>query len=269
MKCIGLLSLLFCIYTAKAQKNRYFPQEQLVLAPCEDAADLPNCTYDHIERKVFTFLGANKKRLKKFENDTIRCSATVIVDINGDINKNKSKFNIGPKNINPKLQKKLKNVFDTLSIIKVLFHKQNGTSKHFFDFNYAISKIGAELTLDLISNKNQYAGGVIEEVPIFPGCEDLDNQDSLLCFQKKMQDHIKNTFQYPELALKNGIQGKVAVVFVITKEGTIANIRTKGPDQLLEKEATRMVKLLPKIAPAKHNGVPVKVPFSIPIFFKL
>lgn len=109
---------------------------------------------------------------------------------------------------------------------------------------------------------------VVEEVPIFPGCKG-NNTELRNCFQKKMQEHLLKNFRYPELALEMGIHGKVFVIFNINKEGRISNIKTRGPDKLLEEEAIRIMNLLPKMEPGKQRGVPVKVPYSLPINFVL
>ena len=66
-----------------------------------------------------------------------------------------------------------------------------------------------------------------------------------------------------------GIQGRVFVQFVIDKDGSIVGVRTRGPDKNLEKEAQRIIGKLPKMTPGKQRGRPVRVPFSIPITFKL
>lgn len=108
---------------------------------------------------------------------------------------------------------------------------------------------------------------VIEDVPVFPGCEGASNKKD--CFQDKMQDHIKRNFRYPEIAQEMGIQGRVAVMFTIQKDGSIGDIRLRGPDKNLEAEALRIINKLPKMTPGKQRGRPVKVPFSIPITFKL
>jgi protein TonB len=66
-----------------------------------------------------------------------------------------------------------------------------------------------------------------------------------------------------------GIQGRVYVQFMISKDGTISSIRTRGPDKNLEKEAQRIIRKLPRMTPGKQRGRPVRVPFSIPITFRL
>lgn len=108
---------------------------------------------------------------------------------------------------------------------------------------------------------------VIEDVPIFPGCEGARNKKA--CFQEMIQKHIRKNFRYPEIAQEMGIQGRVNILFVIQKDGSIGNIRMRGPDKSLESEALRIIQKLPNMTPGKQRGRPVKVPFSIPITFKL
>ncbi len=108
---------------------------------------------------------------------------------------------------------------------------------------------------------------VIENVPIFPGCEKESNKRA--CFNKMIQKHISRNFRYPEIAQEMGVQGRVSVMFTIQKDGSIGNIRMRGPDKNLEKEAARIIGKLPKMTPGKQRGRAVRVPFSIPINFKL
>ena len=110
---------------------------------------------------------------------------------------------------------------------------------------------------------------VIEDVPIFPGCERVNKSERRNCFQDQMNKHIKRNFRYPEIAQEMGIQGRVYVNFIISKNGSITNIRMRGPDKNLEKEAERIIAKLPRMTPGKQRGRPVRVPFSIPITFRL
>ena len=110
---------------------------------------------------------------------------------------------------------------------------------------------------------------VIEDVPIFPGCEKVAKSQRRACFQEKMNKHIRKNFRYPEIAQEMGIQGRVYVNFIISKDGNITNVRMRGPDKNLEKEAARIISKLPKMTPGKQRGIPVRVPFSIPITFRL
>ncbi len=108
---------------------------------------------------------------------------------------------------------------------------------------------------------------VIEDVPVFPGCEGAD--DKRACFQEKMQKHIRKNFRYPEEAQEMGLQGKVYLQFTVQKDGNIGDLKMRGPHQILEREASRIVSKLPKMEPGKQRGEAVKVPFSIPITFRL
>jgi protein TonB len=110
---------------------------------------------------------------------------------------------------------------------------------------------------------------IIEDVPLFPGCENVAKSQRRKCFQEKIQKHIIKNFRYPEIAQEMGIQGRVFVQFIIGKDGNISGIRTRGPDKNLEKEANRIISKLPKMTPGKQRGRPVRVPFSIPVTFKL
>ena len=110
---------------------------------------------------------------------------------------------------------------------------------------------------------------VIEDVPLFPGCEKVAKSERRKCFQEQINKHIRKNFRYPEIAQEMGIQGRVYVNFIISKDGSITNIRMRGPDKNLEKEAKRIISKLPKMTPGKQRCRPVRVPFSIPISFRL
>lgn len=110
---------------------------------------------------------------------------------------------------------------------------------------------------------------VIEDVPIFPGCENVSKAERRDCFQDQMNKHIRKNFRYPEIAQEMGIQGRVYVNFIISKDGSITNIRMRGPDKNLEKEAERIISRLPNMTTGKQRGRAVRVPFSIPITFRL
>lgn len=110
---------------------------------------------------------------------------------------------------------------------------------------------------------------VIEDVPIYPGCEKVPKSQRRACFQEQINKHIRKNFRYPEIAQEMGIQGRVYVQFVIAKDGSITSVRMRGPDKNLEKEAARIISRLPKMTPGKQRGRAVRVPFSIPITFRL
>jgi len=111
---------------------------------------------------------------------------------------------------------------------------------------------------------------VIEDVPIYPGCENVAKSERRNCFQEQINKHINKNFRYPEIAQEMGIQGRVYMYFVIDKDGSITDIKiARSPDRNLGKEAERIINKLPKMTPGKQRGRPVRVPFSIPITFRL
>ncbi len=116
-------------------------------------------------------------------------------------------------------------------------------------------------------NETQVPFAVIDEIPIFPGCEDVE--DKRTCFNEMMQKHISKNFRYPLEAQEKGIQGRVNIIFAIGADGIVKNLRMRGPDALLENEAKRIIGLLPEMKPGKHKGKEVDVPYSIPISFRL
>ena len=107
----------------------------------------------------------------------------------------------------------------------------------------------------------------LSEVPVYPGCENIRNKTK--CLQENIQRHIVRNFKYPKEAKKNKIQGRVFVQFIVGTGGYVDIIKTRGPDVLLEKEAQRIISLLPKFKPGILNGKTVRVPFSMPIIFRL
>ena len=111
---------------------------------------------------------------------------------------------------------------------------------------------------------------IIDEFPVFPGCEDLKESKKRLCFQYQIKEHIRRNFRYPEIAQEKGIQGRVLVQFVLGKDGRVRGLSSSGTTSpALKQEAEIIISLLPKIKPAKKNGLRVVVPFSIPITFKI
>jgi periplasmic protein TonB len=98
----------------------------------------------------------------------------------------------------------------------------------------------------------------LEEMPEFPGG------------MAALQKYIIEQINYPSDALINNIQGKVFLKFVVKADGSVDRIMIiRGVDPLLDNEAIRVVKMLPRFKPGRQNGVPAQVWFSLPVNFKL
>ena len=112
---------------------------------------------------------------------------------------------------------------------------------------------------------------VIENVPIFPGCESKkNNAERKKCMSEKVSKLVNKKFN-TELGSDLGLSGvnRIFVSFKIDKNGNIVNIRSRAPHPRLEQEAARVIKLLPKMTPGKQRGKPVGVLYSLPITFKV
>ena len=108
------------------------------------------------------------------------------------------------------------------------------------------------------TKKNDMVFDVVEVMPQFPGG------------QIAMMKYIMENMKYPKQAMKEGIQGRVAVRFIVEKDGSISDVKPiLSVHPLLNKEAVRVVKSMPKWTPGKQNGKPVRVRFNLPIMFKL
>ena len=81
---------------------------------------------------------------------------------------------------------------------------------------------------------------------------------------------IGNELKYPKFAQKKGIEGTVYVAFVVEKDGSIVEIEVKkSVEEHLDKEALRMVKVMPRWKPGKFEGEIVRYKFTLPVKLKL
>lgn len=107
---------------------------------------------------------------------------------------------------------------------------------------------------------------LVQKVPVFPGCKG-DNQELKDCFNKKMQKHFQKKFDADlpnELGLSPG-KKRVVMIFKIDKTGNVTDVITRAPHPMLDKEAHRIIKLLPKMDPGIHQGEPVGVRYTLPM----
>lgn len=81
---------------------------------------------------------------------------------------------------------------------------------------------------------------------------------------------LGKNIRYPKEAQDNKIEGRVAIEFIIEKDGSIDEVKTlRSPSEILSAEAERVVKAMPKWKPAMHNGKPVRMRYVLPVVFKL
>ncbi|MGO3181378.1 MAG: energy transducer TonB [Aequorivita sp.] len=112
---------------------------------------------------------------------------------------------------------------------------------------------------------------VIENVPIYPGCEnEKGNAAKKKCMSTKISQFINKKFD-TNLASDLGLEGRqrIAVQFKIDKNGKVVDVRARAPHPRLEKEALSVVSRLPDMTPGKQRGKPVGVLYSLPIVFDI
>ena len=98
---------------------------------------------------------------------------------------------------------------------------------------------------------------VVEKVAGFPGG------------QAKLMEFLRKELVYPQIAIDNNVQGRVIVQFVVNKDGSIQDVKVaRGVDPVLDEEAIRVVKKMPKWIPAEQRGKTVRSRFQLPVMFK-
>jgi periplasmic protein TonB len=112
---------------------------------------------------------------------------------------------------------------------------------------------------------------LIEDAPVYKGCEGLSKEENKKCFDKKMTRFVVRNFDAnlaQELGLHSG-KHKMYSQFIIDKTGAVIDIIIKAPHPKLEKELDRIIRKLPQFTPGKQRKKPVKVKYTLPISFQV
>ena len=100
---------------------------------------------------------------------------------------------------------------------------------------------------------------IAETMPSFQGGD-------LNTFRAWVQQNVR----FPQIALENGIQGRVVLSFVIEKDGRLTNIQVlQTPDRSLSEEAVRVLSKSPKWSPGKQRNQVVRVKYTLPVDFRV
>ena len=117
---------------------------------------------------------------------------------------------------------------------------------------------------------NDVPYAVVDEVPVFPGCESLQtNEERKKCMSEQVARHVNTSFN-TKLGKELGLKGinRIYVRFKIDKNGRVTDVASRGPHPKLEEEAIRVVSTLPNMTPGKQRGEAVNVLYSLPIIFQ-
>ena len=99
---------------------------------------------------------------------------------------------------------------------------------------------------------------IVEQMPQVPGGD------------AALMDYLRSNVHYPTVAAENGVQGRVVVGFVVERDGSITDVQViRSVDPSLDREASRVVKSMPRWNPGKQNGSAVRVKYQVPVTFRL
>ena len=99
----------------------------------------------------------------------------------------------------------------------------------------------------------------VEQMPSFMGGD-------LMTFRNWVQSKVR----FPQIAQENNISGRVLLMFVIERDGSLTNIQVlQTPDSSLSDEAIRVLKSSPKWTPGKQRNQAVRVKYTLPIDFRI
>jgi protein TonB len=113
---------------------------------------------------------------------------------------------------------------------------------------------------------------IVEQMPRFPGCEGkgLSDEKLKICSDKEMLEFVYGNIKYPKGAQENGIEGRVILVYLVNKDGTISDVEVlRDPGGGCGEEAMRVIKMMPKWIPGKSRGKVVQMKYTFPVSFKL
>lgn len=112
---------------------------------------------------------------------------------------------------------------------------------------------------------------VVDEVPIFPGCEGSANKILKKCMSDKIGQFVSDNFNMrmvESLQLKPG-KYRTAVQFKIDKQGNVVDVKARNENgsEEIEQEAVRVASMIPTMKPGIQRGKAVGVLYALPIIF--
>lgn len=135
-----------------------------------------------------------------------------------------------------------------------------------------ISKVqAAPGNSEVIEDIEEVSFQLIQDVPIFPGCEKFkNNAERKSCMSDKINQFVNRRFN-TDIASDLGLTGitRINVQFTVNEHGDVVNVMARAPEPQLEDEAKRVVNLLPKMTPGKQRDKAVRVIYQLPIVFQV
>ncbi|MFL1897169.1 energy transducer TonB [Aquimarina sp. 2-A2] len=116
----------------------------------------------------------------------------------------------------------------------------------------------------MLSQENANEKGI---TPMWPKC-DRSRQTPIQCFNNQLRTHIIKNFEYPEIAIKDALEGTVNIEFMIDKKGKVEILEVTGAHRYLQQEGIRIIRKIPKMEPAKWGNKPIAIVYKVPITFR-
>ena len=137
-------------------------------------------------------------------------------------------------------------------------------------YNFTLALANATSSLAFRKDKAPSRGPSYDDVVAYYDCDIrpmfLNSTEPSQFLEKWVYKYLK----YPEEAVRDGIQGRVMVDFIIGKDGSVSDVRVlKGVSPELDAEAVKVVAASPKWKPGRLNGNKVRTSMTIPVEFRL
>jgi TonB family protein len=137
-------------------------------------------------------------------------------------------------------------------------------------YNFVLEVAGTSQTLAFRESKVPARGPAYDDVVSYYDCDQrptfLNSADVAPFMEKWVYANLK----YPDDAVRDGIQGRVMVDFIIDKDGKVTDVRVvRGVDPELDAEAVRVISASPKWRPGRMNGQKVRTSVTVPVEFRL
>ena len=152
---------------------------------------------------------------------------------------------------------------DTQSIID--YETMERELEYVYNYVYALANLNVAPSFRSVERSEKY-----NDVVAYYDCDQrptfLNSADPAQFLNKWVYQYLK----YPEVAVRNGVQGRVVVEFIIEKDGKVTNVRVvRGVSDELDAEAVKVISASPKWKPGRVKGEKVRIAISLPVEFKL
>lgn len=153
---------------------------------------------------------------------------------------------------------------DTPSVVN--YEMMERELEYIYNFTRELANTDMQPLFRDMSDKNKTSDDVVayydcDQRPMF-----LNSQDP----RRFLEEWVYKYLKYPESAMRNGIQGRVMVQFIIEKDGKVTDVKVvRGVSEELDAEAVKVISASPEWKAGRVNGNKVRTSMSIPVEFRL